>query len=169
MAFLTLPLTEQHSSANAISFFRLSFFIFVVSHDYRIKISSDAASILIFHQQLEKFTLNIYISYIYIYIYCDVCTFICIGAHVNISVCMHWRLKWSEVGKAHYGFKLAAAYQGPLKQPPTHCENFAFTVASTFTSSVSFSLGTQALCLAFVLSQCRWEFAQKIKLFTIRN
>jgi len=62
VAFLTLPLTEQQRMQSLRMplpcFLYFLFFRQLVSHDYRIKISTATASILIFHQQLEEFILS---------------------------------------------------------------------------------------------------------------
>jgi len=62
VAFLTLPLTEQQRMQSLRMllpcFLYFLFFPRLVSHDYRIKISTATASILIFHQQLEEFILS---------------------------------------------------------------------------------------------------------------
>lgn len=70
VAFLTLPLTEQPRMQSLFIPCFSFFFYQLVSHDYRIKISS--ASILIFHQQLEEccfLFLQIYVVRMCIYVY----------------------------------------------------------------------------------------------------
>lgn len=151
VAFLTLPLTEQPRMQSLFIPCFSFFFYQLVSHDYRIKISS--ASILIFHQQLEEccffLFLQIYVVRMYVHLY--------VSAHTKIYVCNIHGLKWSEVGKAHYGFKLAAAYQGPLKQPPTHCKNFAFTFTSTSFGILLFHNRTFILSSVIVSGNVHWE------------